>query len=84
MLFELLTLQRPFDGEHLGSIVTRISRGEYDESALLRSPHPPALQLLASREALLHPEPEQRMRLEGLVERVGALSTTVADPSQQA
>ena len=71
-------------GEHLGSIVTRISKGEYDEAALRRSSHPPALLLLASREALLHPDPEGRMRLEMLVERISALSASAApDPGQQ-
>ena len=32
--FELLTLRRPFEGAHLGSLVARIARGQYDEAAL--------------------------------------------------
>ena len=68
IFFELLTLQRPFEGAHLGTLVVRITRGQYDHAALERSPHPAAVKRLASRECLLHTDPEQRMRLDELVE----------------
>lgn len=66
ILFELLTLHRPFSGDGLAMLVVRISHGQYDAPALQQAPHPPALKRLASNVALLHPEPEERMTLDGL------------------
>jgi len=68
IFFELLTLRRPFEGAHLGTLVVRITRGQYDRAALERAPHPAAVKRLASSECLLHADPEQRMRLDELVE----------------
>jgi len=70
ILFELLTLKRPFDGPHIGSIVARITGGLIDADAAeaLRScGHPAALTRLLSREALFHPDPDERLRLEDLM-----------------
>lgn len=84
ILFEMLTLRRPFDGEHLGSIVSRISRGEYDEAALrnAKDPHgaplPASLVRLASRDGLLQPDPERRTRLEEVLQCVRELSPQAA------
>ena len=74
ILFELLTLRRPFDGQHLGTLVVKISRGEYDDAALHGCPHPPALRRVASRECLLHPLPDRRMNLAELEASLAALS----------
>ncbi len=74
ILFELLTLRRPFAGDGLGMLVVRISRGQYDATALQQAPHPPALKLLASNEALLNPDPEERMTLETLEREAEALA----------
>eukprot|EP00966_Prymnesium_polylepis_P006822 157285-Prymnesium_polylepis.1 len=74
MLFELLTLRRPFNGENLGAIVGRIQRGEFDEAALRRAPHPSALIELAGRNGLLQPDPERRMRLDELLRRANELT----------
>jgi len=67
ILFELLTLRRPFDGTSFGSIMSRISRCEYDVSFLETSGHPEELQRMAGREALLNPDPEERMRLDAVL-----------------
>ena len=66
VLYELLTLKRPFSGEHLGSLVTAIMSGEYNSDALDACPHPPALRELASRARLLHPSPDERTNLDEL------------------
>ena len=51
ILFELLTLKRPFTGANIGALVLRISQGSYDDAALGACPHPPELQWLASADA---------------------------------
>ena len=38
LLFELLTLKRPFDGANIAVLALNISRGKYDEIALQDSP----------------------------------------------
>ena len=67
ILFELLTLKRPFTGANIGALVLRISQGSYDDAALGACPHPPELQWLASADATLHPDPEARYTLPQLM-----------------
>ena len=62
-MYELLVLKRPFEGKTLAVVLKRISRAEYDEGALSQCGHPGSLQKLASRSALLHPNPALRMTL---------------------
>ena len=57
MLFELLTLKRPFTGSNIATLVLRITQGSYDAAALAACPHPLELQRLASSEGTLHPNP---------------------------
>ena len=57
MLFELLTLKRPFTGSNIATLVLRITQGSYDAAALAACPHPLELQHLASSEGTLHPNP---------------------------
>lgn len=74
ILFEVLTLRRPFgQGDGLRAVVSRISRGQYDAPALESAPHPPGLKRLASHQGLLHPEPEERLRLDELVQELATL-----------
>jgi len=72
VLFELLTLQRPFTGDNIGVVMTRISRCDFDVAALEGCPHPQELKLLVSGEgshrSLLHPDPEARCTLAQLLE----------------
>ena len=44
LAWQLLTLQRPFDGPNLGALVMRIAKGQSDAAALSSCTHPPALQ----------------------------------------
>jgi NIMA (never in mitosis gene a)-related kinase len=60
VLFELFTLQRPFDADSLGELAIKISTAAYDDAALSAAPYPDALKQLASRTGLLHPRPEAR------------------------
>mmetsp|Transcript_22996 Transcript_22996/g.58542 ORF Transcript_22996/g.58542 Transcript_22996/m.58542 type:complete len:537 (+) Transcript_22996:184-1794(+) len=66
ILYELLTLKRPFDATNLGALLVNIHGGRYDEAALGGCGHHPLLCELASREGLLHPEPTQRLSIEAL------------------
>ena len=70
VLFELLTLKRPFCGEHLGSLVTAILNNELDTPALAAAPYPPALRELAGPTRLLHPQPDERTNLDELQRHV--------------
>jgi len=72
VLFELLTLRRPFEGVHLGALLIKVERGEYDHGALAACTHPTELKRLASHECLLHPDPSERMRLDELLEALPA------------
>ena len=71
ILFELLTLTRPFDAPHLATLVTKIETAGYDDGALARCVHPPELRRLASRECLLHVDASERMRIDELLEALG-------------
>ena len=73
VLFELLTLQRPFAAPNMFVLMRKVSACQYDQAALERSPHPRELCALATRGALLHPEAGARLSLESLQARLDAL-----------
>lgn len=52
VIFELLTLCRPFTADSMGALVLKISTGAYNRDALAASPHPTQLTQLASRGSL--------------------------------
>ena len=57
---------RPFTGDNIGVVMTRISRCDFDRTALVACAHPHELKLLVSGEgshrSLLHPDPEAQQR----------------------
>ena len=59
ILYELLTLKRPFTGPNIAALVLKITRCDYDRAALGDSPHPPELHSLATSDALLAADPER-------------------------
>ena len=67
----LLTLQRPFNGGNIAVLALAITNGTYDEKALELSPYPQWVRRLASKEKLLHPDPEKRLPLPELLAAVG-------------
>ena len=67
VLYELLTLERPFESEHLSTLVVKIGNGAYDATQLANCPHSPRLCRLASSECLLHTDQVERMRLDELL-----------------
>ena len=73
LLFELLTLQRPYNGRNIATLALAITNGTYDEEALKLSPYPQWVRRLASREKLLHPDPHKRLPLPELLGAVGRL-----------
>ena len=73
LLFELLTLQRPFNGDNIASLAIAITNGKHDEEALERSPYARWLRRLASKEKLLHLDPHKRLALPELLAAVGGL-----------
>ena len=68
VLFELLTLQRPFGRGNLHAMVSRISKGQYDVAALEKAPHLQELKQLCGSQGLLHVDPDERMRLDELLQ----------------
>jgi serine/threonine protein kinase len=62
-LFEMLTLRRAFDVDGLPALALAIAEASYDSATLERAPYSDALKQLASRSALLHPQPERRTNL---------------------
>jgi len=66
--FEMLTLRRPFEANNMGRLVLAIAKGEYDEAALQGCSHEARLTRLASRDGLLNPDPQQRLRLQQLLD----------------
>ena len=73
LLFELLTLQRPFNGDNIASLAIAITNGKHDEEALERSAYAQWLRRLASKEKLLHLDPHKRLALPELLAAVGGL-----------
>ena len=70
MLFELLTLQRPFVAPNLAALIQEVMACSYDESLLTRCGHDAALRNLASRDGVLHPDAKQRATLAHVVARL--------------
>ena len=62
----VLTPTRPFTGDNIGVVMTRISRCDFDRTALAACAHPHELKLLVSGEgshrSLLHPDPKAQQR----------------------
>ena len=81
LLFELLTLQRPFNGGNIAVLALAITNGAYDEKALELSPYPQWMRRLASKEKLLHPDPEKRLPLPELLAAVGGLNGDESEAS---
>ena len=66
LLFEMLTLVRPFDGTNMMNTCLLILEGQPSRravQALQDSPHPEVLKKLASRQNMLNLKPEDRMTL---------------------
>ena len=71
VLFEMLALQRPFDGSTIVEVATQISRGEPSaakQEALRASGHSLELQTLASSVGLPNPAPSSRTKLKVILE----------------
>ena len=81
LLFELLTLQRPFNGGNIAVLALNITTGTYDEEALSLSPYPQWVRHLASKEKLLHPDPHRRLPLPELLAAVGDLEGDESEAS---
>ena len=64
-----LALERPFDGATFASLMMKIARGNVANTAALdASGHPAPLRWLASKDALLHPDADERMTIPALIE----------------
>ena len=81
LLYELLTLQRPFNGGNIAVLALNITNGTYDEEALNLSPYPQWVRGLASKEKLLHPDPHRRLPLPELLAAVGGLEGDESEAS---
>ena len=82
ILYELLTLKRPFTGPNIAALVLKITRCDYDRAALGDSPHPPELHSLATSDALLAADPAKRLTLDALLATpaVAAAADTAPPP----
>jgi len=71
LLFEMLSLRRPFEGNNLMHTCVRIAQASPVPpalDALVRSGHPDDLQRLASSAGLLNPQPSRRTKLREVIE----------------
>lgn len=69
LVYEVLTLRQPFSGNNLAGLVQKILAGDYDKDKLASAPYPEELKIVASREGLLHPDPQHRPTLDELLAR---------------
>ena len=76
ILYELITLKRPFTAPNIAALVLKITRCEYDRATLGASPHPPELRSLS--DALLVADPAKRLTLDVLL---ATGPTCIAPPS---
>jgi len=80
LLFELLTLVRPFKADSIGELVVLVMKGTLDSEALSRSNYHPTLKKLASNAELLHPDPKQRLPLDALITSLSAVGPDPTNP----
>ena len=66
---EILTLRHPFLGHTLAGLLRRILTCDYDEQLLRDAPHPEEVKRVATKEELLHIDPEKRLTLHSLLAR---------------
>lgn len=83
LIFELLTLQRPFHEPHLATLVAKITKGEINDAAIENCKHPSELKDLVGRNPesrrLLHPDPDERMQLVELEEYLADIKEMCLD-----
>jgi NIMA (never in mitosis gene a)-related kinase len=83
VIFELVTLQRPFRAENFDQLVLVINACSYDEALLSGCLHPPRLRLLASRDGLLHVDSAQRATLALVQAELAAVQASMARAKQE-
>ena len=83
VVFEMLTLKRPFQSESIASLSSMIINAAYNDDLLSSCPHLEQLCTLGSRDGLLHPNPEERMTLDALIVRLGEVVVTVKEQQQE-
>ena len=66
---EMMTLQHPFHGTSLASMLQRILVCDYDQELLANAPYPEELKVVASSHELLHVDPTKRLTLTELLAR---------------
>jgi len=76
VLFEVLTLSRPFHAADFRTLAQRILDVQIDEDALALCPHPPEYKRFVTRDALLNFHQEQRMKLPELLNELQGLIRT--------
>ena len=73
ILYELLTLRRPYAAPSLAALMHAIVSHPVDAAPLAASGYPPDVWRLATGDALLHPEPARRLTLVGLEQALAAM-----------
>ena len=82
VLYELLTLQRPFKGENVATLVLSIAGGHLDEEVLRVSGHPPCLTEICTSRMLLQVDALERTTLTDLLDHLeSTCSTSGLDPA---
>ena len=76
VLYELLTLERPFDADNLVGFMDAVRRGAMRMEPLERCGHDPALRELVSQRALLCVEPASRLSLDAMLRRLEEFAVT--------
>mmetsp|Transcript_31072 Transcript_31072/g.51513 ORF Transcript_31072/g.51513 Transcript_31072/m.51513 type:complete len:670 (-) Transcript_31072:141-2150(-) len=79
VLYELITLHRPFRQSNMGALCISIAHGEVDEAELSTSSYPPQLWGLATNVGMLNPDEGKRVQLCQVLVQLDQLSAAEAD-----
>ena len=80
VVFELIALRRAFAAEGFAELAGVIAASAYEEEPLREAPHFASIKRLASRAALLHPDPARRTTLAQLLQQLGEIVVQFATP----
>ena len=79
ILYEVITLEKPFADANLGALVHHIATRDADTTLLANSPYPRALWTLPTCDCLLHRDPTLRLTLDALQIRIDEIDPPVVE-----
>ncbi|KAL1521320.1 hypothetical protein AB1Y20_020987 [Prymnesium parvum] len=83
LLYQLIALHLPFEADNLAALVLRVTGSGADVRPLRASLQPEELWRLATREGLLNPNPDARLKLPQLLGALEALSSRLSEAKKE-